>query len=336
MGEAATPRRIAYRAFLQWVADEQLREAAQRGNLYGDLALGCAFDGGELEGNPQAFASGVSIGAPPDPFSAAGQVWNLPPFSPLALAAEAMAPMRRVMAANMRHAAALRIDHVLGFARQFWVPRGAEGRHGAYVQFPLDALIAVTAIESRRNRCLVVGEDLGTVPEGLRDRLSAAGILSYRVLWFERAGAGFKPADAYPAQALACLASHDLPTFMGWRAGRDIAIAETLGHIDAARAEEQMQARAEEERLLAQRTGAPGEDAAADSAATHGFVARTPSRIMLVQADDMAGEVDPLNVPGTDQEWPNWRRRVHVPVEALAEGPLAQGIIAAVKQEREA
>ena len=101
--------------------------------------------------------------------------------------------MRRVIAANMRHAAALRIDHVLGFARQFWVPRGAEGRFGAYVRFPLDALIAVTAIESRRHQCLVVGEDLGTVPEGLRDKLAAARIFSYRVLWFEREGPGFKP-----------------------------------------------------------------------------------------------------------------------------------------------
>ena len=194
-GESATPSRISYRAFLQWIADMQLGEAARHGNLYCDLALGCAFDGGEISSEPDLFAEGVSIGAPPDPFSRAGQVWNLPPFSPLALARDNLEPMRRVLSANMRHAAALRIDHVLGFARQFWVPKGAEGRDGAYVRFPLDGLIAVTALESRRNRCLVVGEDLGTVPDGLRDALSAADILSYRVLWFEREGAGFrKPA----------------------------------------------------------------------------------------------------------------------------------------------
>jgi len=336
MGEAATPNRIAYRAFLQWLADRQLAEAAGNENLYRDLALGCAFDGGEIMGNPAAFAAGVSIGAPPDPFSAAGQVWNLPPLSPIALNAQGMEPMRRVLAANMRHAAALRIDHVLGFARQFWVPQGAEGRFGAYVRFPLDALIAITAIESRRHNCLVVGEDLGTVPEGLRGQLAAADIFSYRVLWFEREGRGFLPAQAYPARALACLASHDLPTFMGWRAGRDLEIAQAIGQIDASQVAEGLAVRAEETALLAERDGHDGPDADAASAAAHGFVARTPARIMLVQADDLAGETDPLNVPGTDREWPNWRRRVHVPVEELAQGALAEAILNAVKQERDA
>ena len=334
MAEQPTPDRIAYRAFLQWVAEGQLAEAARQRNLYGDLALGCAFDGGELAANPSAFAANVSIGAPPDPFSAAGQVWNLPPFSPMALNQLAMKPMHRVVAANMRHAAALRIDHVLGLARQFWVPKGAEGRFGAYVRFPLDALIAVTAIESHRNRCLVVGEDLGTVPDGLRDKLAAARIFSYRVLWFEREGTGFKPADAYPAHALACLASHDLPTFMGWRAGRDIVIAQTLGQIDDAAATARREDRVEEKRLLDERTGFAGTDDGAASAAAHRFVAATASQIMLIQADDLAGETDPLNVPGTDREWPNWRRRVHLPVEELAKTPLAQSILAAVKQER--
>lgn len=335
MGEQPAPQRIAYRAFLQWVADAQLADAARRRNLYGDLALGCAFDGGELAANREAFASGVSIGAPPDPFSEAGQVWNLPPFSPLALDALGMEPMRRVIAANMRHATALRIDHVLGFARQFWVPQGAEGRFGAYVRFSLDALIAVTAIESQRNRCLVVGEDLGTVPEGLRDKLAAAKIFSYRVLWFEREGLGFKPATAYPPQALACLASHDLPTFMGWRAGRDIEIAQAIGQIDAAEVAARKAARREEVRLLGERTGYTGADEIEASAATHRFVAGTPSQIMLVQADDLAGETGPLNLPGTDTEWPNWRRRVQAPVEELAETPLAEAILTAVKEERE-
>ena len=334
MGERPTAQRIAYRGFLQWVADRQFGDAAQHKNLYRDLALGCAFDGGEIDGNPDAFADGVSIGAPPDPFSAAGQVWNLPPFSPLALEGQGMEPMRRVIAANMRHAAALRIDHVLGFARQFWVPRGAEGRDGAYVKFPLDALIAVTAIESHRHSCLVVGEDLGTVPDGLRETLAAAQILSYRVLWFERDGMGFKTGRAYPPRALACLASHDLPTFMGWRAGRDIEIARAIDEITEAQAATRRHARDEEARLLAERTGFTGDDAEAASAAAHGFVAGTPSQIMLVQADDLAGETDPLNVPGTDREWPNWRRRVHGEVEDLLDSTLARRIIDAVKQER--
>lgn len=335
MGEPPAPRRIAYRAFLQWVADAQLAEAAGRRNLYGDLALGCAFDGGEIDANPAAFARGVSIGAPPDPFSGAGQVWNLPPFSPLAPDMLGLEPVRRVIAASMRHAAALRIDHVLGFARQFWVPQGAEGRFGAYVRFPLDALIAVTAVESRRHQCLVVGEDLGTVPAGLRETLAAASIFSYRVLWFEREGPGFRPAAAYPARALACLASHDLPTFMGWRAGRDIGIALSIGQTGKAQAEIRGAERAAEKRLLDGRTGYTGDDDNAASAAAHRFVAGTAAQIMLAQADDLAGETDPLNVPGTDREWPNWRRRVQVRVEQLAKSPLAKDILKAVKQERE-
>ena len=334
MGERETPERIAYRAFLQWIAEEQLGEAAQRHNLYHDLALGCAFDGGEIEGHPSAFATGVSIGAPPDPFSAAGQVWNLPPFSPIALKREGMEPMRRIMSANMRHAAALRIDHVLGFARQFWVPQGAEGRDGAYVRFPLDALIAVTALESQRQRCLVVGEDLGTVPDGLRDSLARAGIFSYRVLWFEREGAGFKPPAAYPAQALSCLASHDLPTFSGWRASRDIEIARAIGQLAEDDIPARKEARAAEVSLLDSLAGSEGDDEISASAAVHGLVASTPSQIMLVQVDDLSGEADPLNVPGTDREWPNWRRRVSVPVEELGQGPRAHAILAAVKRER--
>jgi glycogen operon protein len=228
----------------------------------------------------------------------------------------------------------LRIDHVLGFARQFWVPQGAEGRDGAYVKFPLDALIAVTALESQRNTCLVVGEDLGTVPDGLREKLAAASIFSYRVLWFEREGTGFKRPEAYPARALACLASHDLPTFSGWRAGRDIEIARAIGHIAEDAIAMRKAARGEEVRLLDALAGSASADEVSASAQVHGLVASTPSQIMLVQADDLAGETDPLNVPGTDREWPNWRRRVSVAVETLCDSARAQAILAAVKQER--
>ncbi len=334
MGEPLSASRVAFRAFLQWLANRQLGAAAARQSLYRDLALGCAYDGGEIAAQTAAFAPGVSIGAPPDPFSAAGQVWNLPPYSPLALRREGFEPVLRVMAANMRHAAALRIDHVLGFARQFWVPRGAEGRHGAYVRFPLEGLLAVTALESRRHRCLVVGEDLGTVPDGLRERLAAASIFSYRVLWFERDGLGFRRPETYPAQALACLASHDLPTFLGWRRGRDIDIARTLGQLDASETVARKGARMREIAALDALTGAEGGGEEDADVAAHGLVASTPSRIMLIQADDLAGETDPLNVPGTDREWPNWRRRVSTPVEALGQAPLARRIIARVKQER--
>ncbi len=311
-GEPGDPARHRYRAFLQWIADRQLAKAAGVGNLYRDLALGCAFDGGEIAEAPGHFAHGVSLGAPPDPFARQGQVWNLPPFSPMALAEAGYEPLRTILTANMRHAAALRIDHILGFMRQFWVPRGAEGNAGAYVKFPLEALIAITAIESQRARCMIVGEDLGTVSDGLREQLAAANILSYRVLWFERAGLGFKSSATYPKLALACLASHDLPTFMGWR---HTAGSEEIRSLDAV-------------------TGAkPGNDDDACVTA-HGFVASSPSAVMLIQADDLSGETEPLNMPGTDRERPNWRRRISCSVDTLIEQPLARAIIKRVKQER--
>ena len=333
-GEKPTKERIAYRAFLQWIAESQLAEAAGSGNLYRDLALGSAFDGGEITEAPEYFASGVSIGAPPDPFSRAGQVWNLPPFSPLVLADLAYKPMRAILAANMRHAAALRIDHILGFARQFWVPRGAEGGFGAYVNFPVDALIALTAIESQRQRCMIVGEDLGTIPDGLRETLAAANILSYRVLWFEREGLSFKPSAQYPKLALACLASHDLPTFKGWRAGRDIAIEQELGRVTGKEAEARASTRSEEVTRLDQAMGLKNASGYEAAIAAHGFAAAAPSQVMLIQADDLAGETEPLNVPGTDNERPNWRRRLAVSVAALTTAPLAKAIIARVKAER--
>ena len=334
-GESVTPSRIAYRAFLQWLAEMQLG-AASHDNLYRDLALGCAFDGGEIAEAPENFAGGVSIGAPPDPFSRAGQVWGLPPFSPLALAARNYQPMRDILAANMRHAAALRIDHVLGFARQFWVPEGAEGRFGAYVKFPLEALLAITAIESQRHRCMIVGEDLGTIPEGLRGRLAEVRVLSYRVLWFERDGPSFTMPEYYPVQALACLASHDLPTFSGWRAGRDIEISLELGQLSADEAVARKREREDEIGRLDAAAGVTDKSLETASAIVHGFVARAPSQVMLIQADDLGGEIEPLNVPGTDQERPNWRRRLKRDVEELVSTPLAKAIIAAVKRERPA
>jgi glycogen operon protein len=327
-GERLTPQRISYRAYLQWIAHGQLKRAAKNRNLYCDLALGCAFDGGEIAQSPEDFAPGVSIGAPPDPFSANGQVWNLPPLSPVTLETSGLLPMRKILQANMRHAAALRIDHVLGFARQFWVPRGAEGREGTYVKFPLDALIAVTAIESWRARCLVVGEDLGTVPEGLREALAAANIFSYRVLLFEREGQGFKPPNAYPARALACLASHDLPTFIGWRTAHDIVIDIELGRVTPEEAAKRRHEREDEAELLAAMAGG------GKAPVVHAAVAKTPSQIMLIQADDLGGEIEPLNVPGTDTERPNWRRRLTADVEDLTRAPPGAEIIAAVKAER--
>jgi len=328
-------REIRFAMYLQWLADRQLGLAAanarDRGLAFGycrDLAVGAAPDGAEAWSMQATLARGVSIGAPPDPFAAAGQVWNLPPPIPEAQADEGYAGFRELIRANARHAGALRIDHAMGLSRLFWVPDGARCADGAYVNYPLDDLLGVLALESERARCIIIGEDLGTVPEGFRERVAGADILSYQPLWFQRDGASFVPPSRYAAKAVACVSTHDLPTFAGWWNGSDIAERHALGLFDddaARRApEERRQERAalvsamRDEGIAAPATQHSG--LAPDLAATcdvHRFVGATSAMLVLVQADDLAMETIAQNLPGTDRERPNWRRKVSVPAAEL-------------------
>ncbi len=328
-------RAIRCACYLQWVADRALAAAAARGRasglslgLYRDLAVGAAPDGAEAWGNADLLARGVSIGAPPDPFSTAGQVWCLPPPIPDAFAQRGYAAFRELLAANMRHAGALRIDHAMGLARLFWVPDGASAAEGAYVRYPLDDLLGALALESARARCLVVGEDLGTVPEGFRERLAAADVLSYRVLWFERDGVDFLPPSAWPAKAAACVSTHDLPTIAGWWKGADLDEKQALGRLAADVAAEAREARHIERQALVNAVQAAGVDVPAPldperlepegvAAAVHCFIGATPAALVLVQADDLAGETAAMNLPDTDRERVNWRRKVGVAADAL-------------------
>jgi glycogen operon protein len=322
---------VRFAMYLQWLADSQLAHAAASSGLeiglYRDLAVGAAPDGGEAWSRQDALAHGASIGAPPDPFCPTGQVWNLPPPRPDGLSADGFAGYRALIAANMRHAGALRIDHVMGLSRLFWVPDGAQATEGAYVRYPLDGLLGALALESHRARCLVVGEDLGTLPEGFHERLDAAGVLSYRVLWFERDRGTFRPPHHYPAKCAATVSTHDLATIAGWWAGRDIAERVESGAIGG---EEEALLRAErdgERKALCAAVEAqdgvplPREDsttaAASRTQALHRFIASSPAALVLIQADDLAAEVSALNLPGTDRERPNWRRRASVEVDDL-------------------
>jgi glycogen operon protein len=329
----ARQENVLFRKWLQWIADLQLGTQSKRGSpLYGDLALGTAFDGGEIWADPSAFAMDISLGAPPDPFSAQGQVWNLAPFQPHVLRERALAPYREIVRRNMRHCGMLRIDHVLGLMRQFWVPRGADGSEGAYVSFPLASLMAAVAEESHNAQCMVVGEDLGTVPEGLREGLALSNFLSYRVLWFERDNDRFRPPSAYPYLSLACLGSHDLPTFAGWTQGAHL----ELDHRLKRNPDEAKQRRDyEAERLsLSVAFEAAGLDRRDLSMAAHQFLARTGSAVALVQVDDLFGEIDQLNVPGTNLEYPNWRRRNARPVGDMLNVPSARTLLDIMRKER--
>ena len=343
----AQPGRARYHAWLQMIAEEQLAAAARRAaalplGFCRDLAVGAAPDGAEAWAEAGNLARGVSIGAPPDAFAPKGQVWGLPPYIPHRLAEDGFALTAGLLRANMRHAGALRIDHVMSLSRLFWVPDGAEGEAGAYVGSPEDGLLAMLALESRRAHCLVVGEDLGVVPEGFRDRMSAKGVLGCRVLSLEISREGATSPATYARAAWACVTTHDLPPLAGWWNGVDIEERLSLGQIDAAEADRTRQnRRAEIHALIGALVDAGLTEAGADEAETppltpalagaiHAWLAASPAAIALAQVEDLAGEREAVNLPGTDRERPNWRRRVSPLVERLFEGDLAVAILAAL------
>jgi len=339
---------VAFHAWMQRLADQQLAGAAASASrdglslgFYRDLAVGAAPDGAEAWSAQDTLMSGVSVGAPPDPFSAQGQIWCLPPPNPVAMRRDGYAAFNELLVANMRHAGALRIDHVMGLRRLFVVPDGAGAIDGAYVTYPLTDLLAQVALESHRARCLMVGEDLGTVPEGMSDRLAASNILSYSVLWFERRDDHIRPPAEWRRLAAACVSTHDLPTLAGWWIGADIAEKRALSMLDDPDAEQTREAEKaaliallQEEGLLAGDIALSGSIPVAVAAAIHAFVSATPSLLTLVQADDLAGETVAVNLPGTDTERPNWRRRLDLDVSELCRTPLAKAILLALSARR--
>ncbi|MDR3535617.1 MAG: 4-alpha-glucanotransferase, partial [Acetobacteraceae bacterium] len=348
---AAHDDAVRFSAWLQFQAERQLAAAARATSglplgFYRDLAVGSAPDGAEAWSRQDALLTGVSVGAPPDPFAQDGQVWSLPPPDPLAMAEEGYAGFAALLAANMRHAGALRIDHVMGLQRLFLVPDGARARDGAYLTYPLHDLLGQLALESLRTQCLVVGEDLGTVPEGFSDTLQAANVLSYSVLWFRRDGAGFIPPAHWRARAAACVSTHDLPTLAGWWQGADIAEQQVLGMLDGEGAQMTRAARAaDKQRLvdLLQAEALLAETPAFDApltpemaGAVHALIAAAPALLALVQADDLAGETEAVNLPGTDRERPNWRRRLRLDVDALCASPIAEAVLAAIRNDTRA
>ncbi len=321
-------RVVEFSMYLQWCAADQLHAVAvaakARGvTLYRDLAVGVESGGAEAWAAPE-YVMSASVGAPPDLLNTQGQDWGLPPVSPTALERDAYAAFAALLADNMRDAGALRIDHAMSLTRLFWIPRGAKPIDGAYVKYPLEDLLGILVRESVRAHCIVIGEDLGTVPPGFRERMAANNVLSYRILLFERGnGGGFLPPEAYPEIALAATGTHDLPPLAGWLEGDDIALGERLGLIDAGAAGRERGAR---ERDVAQlrealRTNGDIDEGAGTADVVLGayrYLARSPARIVMLRIEDALGEREPVNVPGTNAEYPNWRRKLPVELDAIA------------------
>jgi 4-alpha-glucanotransferase len=333
---ADNARDVTFQIFLQWVADRSLaaaqasaRRAGMRIGLIADLAVGIDSGGSHAWSRQHDLLVGLHVGAPPDLFNPLGQSWGLTAFSPPALVAGGFAPFLATLQATMRHAGGVRIDHAMGLSRLWLVPDGATADQGAYLTYPLEDLLRLIRLESFRRRAIVIGEDLGTVPTGFRDRLEAAGISGTRVLWFERDETGFRPPDAWPPSAVAMTTTHDLPTVAGWWRGNDIAARARLDRrLDADRSSEKRQRDADRKLLwqafcaagAAVDTREPDDPARAVDAAIK-FVARTPSRLALLPLEDALGVEDQPNLPGTVDEYPNWRHRYPVPAPEIFARP---------------
>jgi 4-alpha-glucanotransferase len=341
---AAHEADVRFQLSLQWLAAQQLAASAKTGMAVGlmrDLAVGVSPDGADVWSDQNLFVHGVRFGAPPDAFALAGQDWGMPPPNPLRMAERAYAPFIAMIEANMAHAGALRIDHVMGLRRLFWIPPGGGPPDGAYVQYPMDDLLGLIALESERHRCFVIGEDLGTVPEGFRERMEQESILSTRLFYFERHHDGlFKRPNTYPAASMAQATTHDLPTLAGFWNGSDIPVRaaidtgfQPLPAETTRAADRQLIVAALQDQGLLQPGDAPP-SLENIILAVHRFLGRSPAQLAVVNLSDAMAMPAQFNLPGTTSEYPNWRLRLPLTLEALAESPLWGQIAAAMRAER--
>ena len=324
--ELAASDEAAFHVWQQFCLDRQLAAAGEAIGLLRDLPVGFDPKGFDAWTWRELLATGVTIGAPPDQLGPQGQDWELPAFVPWKLAHAGFEPLRQTLAAELRHAAGLRIDHVLGLFRLFWIPPGGTPAEGAYVRQPTDALLNVVARASREAGTWIVGEDLGTVEEGVRPALLDRDVFRYQVLWFEQD----EPA-AWSPRSLASITTHDVATVAGMWTGRDLELQREVG----------LEPDEEWSRQLRSRLARDADidpDAPADEAAValHRHVARAASRVVVAQVEDLLGVVERPNVPGTrrDQRPANWSLALPVPIDDLPEHDLANRVVDALRQER--
>jgi 4-alpha-glucanotransferase len=313
---------IRYHLFVQWVAARSFaaaqvaaRAAGMRIGLISDLAIGMDRAGSHAWARQSDLLLGLSIGAPPDAFNPRGQDWGLTGFSPRALLARGFEPFLATLRAALAHAGGVRIDHIMGLMRLWLVPRGVPASEGAYLAYPLEDLLRLLALESHRRGAVVIGEDLGTVPPGFRARLRRAGIAGMDVMWFERTRLSYRRPARWRRDAVAMTTTHDLPTVAGWWSGEDIRTRRALGLGAAGEEEERRQDRGRLWRAFtaagtAQGAAPPIDRPAAAVDAALGYVAQSPSPLMLAPLEDLLGLEAQPNLPGTIDEHPNWRRRL--------------------------
>lgn len=345
--------RVEFHEYLQWLADRQVNAADERARaagmklgLYHDLALAPDGSGAEAWANPNLFARGATLGAPPDLWNQLGQNWGLPPYVPLALRTDGYSQVSGVLRAIMARGGALRIDHAIGLERMFWIPEGMGPADGGYVRYPVDELFAIIALESVREKSLVIGEDLGTLPEGFHKRMQSAGMLSYRLLYFEQDKRGeFITPGRYPELATVAITTHDLATLPGYWKARDLQVRDELEQYPSPDVKSaSFKQREKDRRALVRalkREGLLPASMPDDSefsfeimAATYRYIARTPSLFMLLSIEDVAGEMEQANLPGTVDEHPNWQRKLSLVLERLQDDERLHNLARAINEER--
>jgi 4-alpha-glucanotransferase len=316
----ARSERVEFHAWLQWRLDQQLAEAQRAARDSGmeigiihDLAVGVHPGGADTWLYPDLFANGITVGAPPDEFNQLGQDWGQPPLHPLRIAADGYRSYREMLAAVLRHAGGLRLDHVMQLSRLWWIPEGGSPGDGAYVGYDRAAMLRALTTEAQAVGAVLIGEDLGTVEPSVREDLAAHQVLGTSLLWFERGPHGPRRPEEWRELCLATVGTHDLPPIAGFLHGDHIALRESLGLLTRSAEEEYDHHRAELASWLTLLTDLgllaadDHEDEAAIVRALHGFLAKTPAQLIGVSLADAAGERRTQNQPGTVDEYPNWR-----------------------------
>jgi 4-alpha-glucanotransferase len=314
--------RVRYHAWLQWRLDQQLQVAAASLPVVSDLAVGVDPDGADAWMWPEAFVTEMRVGAPPDQYNTRGQDWALPPFDPWRLRADGYQPWVESLRGALRHGGGLRLDHVMGLFRLYWIPVGGSPSEGGYVRYPHHDLLNIVALEAHRAGAFVVGEDLGTVEPGVRHELAGRNLLSYKVWWFET-----DEPPAWPAKALGTVTTHDLPTVAGVLTGSDLLVQRRLNLEPNEAAFADMQAR------LSIRTQS---DASTPVEVVvrrvYADLARAPCLLLSASLDDLLTVEERPNLPATIDEWPNWRLALPRPLDELEDLDLPAAIGADLSQ----
>ena len=345
-------REIRFYMWLQWLCAEQLREvnqaAAEYGvklGIYGDLAVGVARGSADTWLNRQDYCMDLSVGAPPDPLGPTGQNWDLPPLNPLMLKHTGYEKFAHLLRENMSLYGVLRIDHVMALCRLWWVLNGKTADFGAYVHYDAEVMFAILALESQRNRCVIIGEDLGTVPDEARHLLNRYQVFSYKVMYFSKGWNGFQLPEEYPEQAITVISTHDVAPLAGYWTGKDLDTMFKLGTLpDAAAFQTALDEREHDKADLLDKlkeTGCLGADvqmpAKADEtllAALHKYGALSRSKLYAVQLENLLGVIDNLNVPGVTEGYPNWAQKMPVSLEDFLQHRLMGGQLAIIDEVR--